>query len=117
MDYYYYRMGKTNNIIIDPKSTRCTLSFRFVVDLFVYVDKDVSVKYVVMQYYFYLCVSLTSLLIIIINAILHHSFVRTLSLSALYHSLSFILLNQLNRVLQLNNNNNNNNIIDLRGCL
>lgn len=126
MDYYYYRMGKTNNIIIDPKSTRCTLSFRFVlwpqtvskdVDLFVYVDKDVSVKYVVMQYYFYLCVSLTSLLIIIINAILHHSFARTLSLSALYHSLSFILLNQLNRVLQLNNNNSNNNINVLRGCL
>lgn len=69
-----------NNIKINPKSTRCTLSFRFVVDLFVYVDKDVSVKYFVMQYYFYFCVSLNSLLnIIIINAILHHSFARTLS--------------------------------------
>lgn len=87
---YYYRVGKTNNIIIDPKSTRCTLSFRFVVDLFVYVDKDVSVKYVVMLYYFYLCVSLTSLLIII-NAILHHSFARTLSLSSLSQFIIYII--------------------------
>lgn len=92
MDYYYYRMGKTNNIRIDPKSTRCTLSFRFVVDLFVYVDKDVAVKYVVMQYYFYLCVSLTSLLIIIIiNAIIHHSFARTLSLSSLSQFIIYII--------------------------